>query len=163
MRKDDILQRRSVKKKLKEERDGKVKENDDWEAARKAAFDEEKDAFDAKVLEEEAVKDAEEAKAKEEAAAAAAEAAEAAAAEAPPADPPAEGDAPADAAEEVDEEAKKKAEEEAEEKALAAKVAARPKFNEEDFYKKWDEEKPPVHIPEEVVEDIDNDYIIGDE
>lgn len=31
-------------------------------------------------------------------------------------------------------------------------------FPENDFFKKWDEEHPPIPIPDEVEDDIDNDY-----
>jgi len=31
-------------------------------------------------------------------------------------------------------------------------------FNEESFLKKWDEDNPPIEVPPEVIDDIDNDY-----
>ena len=36
-------------------------------------------------------------------------------------------------------------------------------FNEEEFYKHYDEENPEVVIPPDVIDDIDNDYDIAKE
>ena len=36
----------------------------------------------------------------------------------------------------------------------------RPQFDEEEFLTKWDEDNPPIEIPPEVIDDIDNDYDI---
>ena len=37
------------------------------------------------------------------------------------------------------------------------------KFDEEAFLTKWEEENTPVEIPDEVLDDIDNDYDFDDE
>ena len=40
-----------------------------------------------------------------------------------------------------------------------------PEFDSEEFYAKFDDENPPLDIPEEVTEDVDNDFnmVIPDE
>mmetsp|Transcript_14809 Transcript_14809/g.10708 ORF Transcript_14809/g.10708 Transcript_14809/m.10708 type:complete len:176 (-) Transcript_14809:30-557(-) len=38
----------------------------------------------------------------------------------------------------------------------------KPKFDEEEFLRKWDEENAEIVIPDEIVDDIDNDYDIED-
>jgi hypothetical protein len=38
----------------------------------------------------------------------------------------------------------------------------RPKFDTEGFLKKWDEDNPEIHVPPEVIDDIDNDYNLED-
>ena len=38
----------------------------------------------------------------------------------------------------------------------------RPKFDEEKFLKGWDETNQEIHVPDEVIDDIDNDYNLED-
>lgn len=38
-----------------------------------------------------------------------------------------------------------------------------PVFNKEEFLSKWDEEYPPISIPEEVQDEIDADWILTEE
>ncbi len=39
----------------------------------------------------------------------------------------------------------------------------RPEFNIEEHYQKWDDENPVIDIPEEVVDDVDNDWELTEE
>lgn len=34
----------------------------------------------------------------------------------------------------------------------------RPQFDEAGYLKKWDEDNPEIHVPAEVIDDVDNDY-----
>ena len=38
-----------------------------------------------------------------------------------------------------------------------------PVFEEEEFLTKWDEENPAIAIPDEVIDDIDNDWLLSEE
>lgn len=38
-----------------------------------------------------------------------------------------------------------------------------PIFNKDEFMEKWEEENPPVAIPNEVIDDIDNDWKLTEE
>jgi hypothetical protein len=40
----------------------------------------------------------------------------------------------------------------------ASPAKHRPAFNEEEFLRIWDEESPPITIPDEVLDDQDDDY-----
>ena len=51
-------------------------------------------------------------------------------------------------------------EEEVEEGAEASPVKEKPKFNEEEHLRKWDEDNPAIHVPDEIIDDIDNDIDI---
>ena len=49
--------------------------------------------------------------------------------------------------------------EENEEPAEKQPPPVMPVFNSEEFLAKWVHENPPVEIPDEVIEDLDNDWI----
>lgn len=38
-----------------------------------------------------------------------------------------------------------------------------PEFDEEEFLEKWEEENPEPLLPEEIISDIDNDWILAEE
>ena len=38
-----------------------------------------------------------------------------------------------------------------------------PVFNKEEFLTKWEEENPPITIPDEVIDDKDNDWRLSEE
>ena len=48
--------------------------------------------------------------------------------------------------------------EEEEEEGSETKTKQRPQFDEHVFLKKWDEDNPEIHVPPEVIDDVDNDY-----
>lgn len=119
MRKDDIIRRKEIKEKEREERDQALEDHKEWKSKREAAMEDAKVEFEAKLAEEEAAKQQQEEGADE---------------------PKPEGEQ----------------EQEPEEKE-------KPVFNEEEFYKHYDEENPEVVIPPDVIDDIDNDYDIAKE
>jgi len=61
-------------------------------------------------------------------------------------------------AQEAAEQERLEKEENAEEGATPPELPQAKEFNMEEFEARFDDENPPIDIPEEVVEDVDNDY-----
>lgn len=38
-----------------------------------------------------------------------------------------------------------------------------PIFNKEEFLQKWDEDNPPMNIPDEILDEYDRDWVLSEE